>query len=235
LGGIDISKKELQKLIKKGEKTGSLSFAELNDAISDDLKSLDQIEDVVIQFKKLGIKLVDKEKEKIKKKTTVKKKINTANKKNKTATKTAKTTTKKSKATTDPVKMYLKEMGLVTLLSREGEIKIAKKIELGERNILRAMLDCPLTIVTIFLYGDKMEQKSMRPKHVLRDVDEGDGIVDEASKQAKFLNSLKIIKKILEISLFGLQKLKNLSQNVLKLLKLKARPCWINYLRKRNL
>ncbi|MDA3916840.1 MAG: RNA polymerase sigma factor RpoD [Deltaproteobacteria bacterium] len=253
---VAISKKELQKLIKKGEKTGSLSFAELNDAISDDLKSLDQIEDVVIQFKKLGIKLVDKEKEKIKKKTTVKKKINTANKKNKTATKTAKTTTKKSKATTkkvkteskknkaatkkakitaknkqelekreakdkeqivkdllapkkdgsdiefgavtDPVKMYLKEMGLVTLLSREGEIKIAKKIELGERNILRAMLDCPLTIVTIFLYGDKMEQKSMRPKHVLRDVDEGDGIVDEASKQAKFLNSLKIIKKLHE-------------------------------------
>ncbi|MCK5164219.1 MAG: RNA polymerase sigma factor RpoD, partial [Desulfobacula sp.] len=62
-----ISKKELQKLINKGEKTGSLSFAEINDAISDDLKSLDQIEDIVIQIKKLGIKLVDKEKEKIKK------------------------------------------------------------------------------------------------------------------------------------------------------------------------
>ena len=45
-----------------------------------------------------------------------------------------------------------------------------------------------------------MEQKSMRPKHVLRDVDEGDGIVDEASKQAKFLNSLKIIKELHEES-----------------------------------
>ncbi len=244
---VAVSEKELQKLIKKGEKKGSLSFAELNDAISDDLKSLDQIEDVVIQFKELGIKLVDKEKEKIKKKTTAKKKTNTTNKKNKSATKTANTATKKAKAATkkskaaikkakttiqnkeeaekrkakdkeqvvknllapkkdgsdvefgtvtDPVKMYLKEMGMVTLLSREGEIIIAKKIELGERNILRAMLDCPLTILTIFIYGDKMEQKSMRPKHVLRDVDEGDGIVDEASKQEKFLNSLKIIKKL---------------------------------------
>ncbi|MCK5098967.1 MAG: RNA polymerase sigma factor RpoD, partial [Desulfobacteraceae bacterium] len=99
-------------------------------------------------------------------------------------------------AVTDPVKMYLKEMGMVTLLSREGEIEIAKKIELGERNILRAMLDCPLSLSTIFMYGDKMERKSMRPKHVLRDVDEGDGVVDEVSKQEKFLNSLRKIKKL---------------------------------------
>uniref|UniRef100_UPI00271456BD RNA polymerase sigma factor region1.1 domain-containing protein n=1 Tax=Desulfobacula sp. TaxID=2593537 RepID=UPI00271456BD len=69
---VMISKKELQKLVKKGEKNGSLSFAEINDAMSDDLKSLDQIEDIVMQFKKLGIKLVDKEKEKIKKATAKK-------------------------------------------------------------------------------------------------------------------------------------------------------------------
>ncbi|WP_299981369.1 RNA polymerase sigma factor RpoD, partial [Desulfobacula sp.] len=99
-------------------------------------------------------------------------------------------------AVTDPVKMYLKEMGMVTLLSREGEIEIAKKIELGERDVLRAMLDCPISLSTIFIYGDKMEKKSMRPKHVLRDVDEGDGVVDEVSKQEKFLNSIKIIKDI---------------------------------------
>ncbi|MBU8848334.1 MAG: RNA polymerase sigma factor RpoD, partial [Desulfobacterales bacterium] len=55
---VMISKKELQKLVKKGEKNGSLSFAEINDAISGDLKSLDQIEDFVMQFKELGIKLV---------------------------------------------------------------------------------------------------------------------------------------------------------------------------------
>jgi len=254
-----ISKQALNKLIKKGKKTGSLSFAELNDAISDDLKSLDQIEDVVIQLKELGIKLIDKEKEKIKKAVTKKtktvdkkpktvgKKTKAAGKTSKTASKTTKAGAKKAKApakkrkvarkkakskkdaaleaekraekekkkivkellapkkdgsdvefgaVTDPVKMYLKEMGMVTLLSREGEIEIAKKIELGERTILRAMLDCPLTILTIFIYGDKMEQKSMRPKHVLRDVDEGDGVVDEVSKQEKFLNSLKIIKEL---------------------------------------
>ena len=235
---VMISKKELQKLVKKGEKNGSLSFAEINDAMSDDLKSLDQIEDIVVQFKELGIKLVDKEKEKTKKaakktapkktapkKTAVKKTAAKKTAAKKTTKKTAKGKTKKlsqkenekkakeklvkdlilSKkprsdiefgAVTDPVKMYLKEMGMVTLLSREGEIEIAKKIERGERDILRAMLDCPIALSTIFIYGDKMEKKSMRPKHVLRDVDEGDGVVDEVSKQEKFLNSIKIIKGI---------------------------------------
>ncbi|MCP4020283.1 MAG: RNA polymerase sigma factor RpoD, partial [Desulfobacteraceae bacterium] len=65
---VIISDKELKKLIKRGEKNGVLSFAEINDAISKDLKSLDQIEDIVVQFKELGIVLVDKEKEKQKKK-----------------------------------------------------------------------------------------------------------------------------------------------------------------------
>ncbi|MBT3487718.1 MAG: hypothetical protein HOK24_18815 [Desulfobacula sp.] len=60
---IVISKKELKKLIKKGEKKGFLSFAEINDTINDDLKSLDQLDDIVLQLKELGIKLVDKEKE----------------------------------------------------------------------------------------------------------------------------------------------------------------------------
>ncbi|MFH2060909.1 MAG: RNA polymerase sigma factor RpoD [Pseudomonadota bacterium] len=271
---IIISKQSMKKLIKKGEKSGSLSFAEINDAISDDIQSLDEIEDIVVQIKAHGIQLVDLEKEKAKKTTkkiaakekvtkkpaalknteketttgkkskeTVKKTEKKSEKKiEKTVTvtdkklvenavkagvkKPAKTTIKQTKvkagtkadtkkekkvknpfsdkkdksdiefgAVTDPVKMYLKEMGMVTLLSREGEIEIAKKIEKGEHDILRAMLDCPLSIVTIFIYGDKMEKKLMRPKHVLRDVDEGDGAIDEVSKQEKFLKSLKVIRK----------------------------------------
>ncbi|WP_294878467.1 RNA polymerase sigma factor region1.1 domain-containing protein, partial [Sulfurimonas sp. RIFOXYB12_FULL_35_9] len=57
-----ISNTVMEKLIKKGKKTGSLSYAEINDAITEDLKSPDQIEDVFMQFKELGIKLIDKEK-----------------------------------------------------------------------------------------------------------------------------------------------------------------------------
>ena len=213
---VTIDKQAFLKLIKKGKKSGSLSFAEINEAISDDIQSYDEIEDVVMEIKANGIELVDLEKEKVKKekkkpsaqtetakKTTPSKskgKEKAGDKKEKTAKDLSSSKKDKSDmefgAVTDPVKMYLKEMGMVTLLSREGEIEIAKKIENGERDILRAMIDCPLSIDTIFMYGEKMERKSMRPKHVLRDVDEGDGAVDEVSKQEKFLNSLKVIKRL---------------------------------------
>jgi RNA polymerase primary sigma factor len=217
---VVISKVEWKKLIEKGKKHGTLSFAEINDAISGDLKSPDQIEDIVVQFQELGIELVDLEKTRVKKagennRTGARPAGRPGNKKEKTRTelKQKKKHTADGKdlfsaarerpdlefgAVTDPVKMYLKEMGMVTLLSREGEIEIAKKIEVGERDVLRAMLDCPISVSTIFLYGKKMERKSMRPKHILRDVDEGDGVVDEVSKQEKFLESLAIIKKIHE-------------------------------------
>ena len=216
--GVVISEAQLQQLIEKGKKNGMLSFAEINDALSDDFKSSDQIDDIVVQLQEHGIKLVDLEKVRDKKtgsRAAAKSAGKAGNKKEKIRQELKH---KKKHATdgkdlfppardrgdlefgavTDPVKMYLKEMGMVTLLSREGEIEIAKKIEVGERDVLRAMLDCPVSLNTIFLYGKKMERKSMRPKHILRDVDEGDGVVDEASKQEKFLESLAVIREIHE-------------------------------------
>ena len=210
---VVISKNEMRKLIKKGEKTGVLSFAEINDAISGDLKSFDQIDDIVVQFREMGIELVDGDQKAAKKpagksgtakSSSSKKKASSSKSSDDRAEKKDLFAPKKERsdmefgAVTDPVKMYLKEMGMVTLLSREGEIEIAKKIEVGERDVLRAMLDCPLALNTIFMYGEKMERKSMRPKHVLRDVDEGDGVVDEVSKQEKFLESLARIRDLHE-------------------------------------
>ncbi len=227
---VMISKDEMRRLIKKGEETGVLSFAEINDAISDDLQSFEQIDDIVIQFQELGIELVDdkgedasdfnigKAKSPKKASRSLKdKRSNSAGPRrdddedgldgdmDKKGNKDILSSRRERSdmefgAVTDPVKMYLKEMGMVTLLSREGEIEIAKKIEVGERDVLRAMLDCPLALSTIFMYGKKMEDKAMRPKHVLRDVDEGDGVVDEVTKQEKFLESLAQIKTMHEQS-----------------------------------
>ena len=168
-----------KKLVKKGEKAGFLSFAEVNNAISDDLKSSDQLEDVLVQFKEHGIELRDmekpkktKEKSRIKptKKHIAKERSKKSSSMDEDTEKRDLTATRKERsdlefgAVTDPVKMYLKEMGMVTLLSREGEIEIAKKIEMGERDMLRAMLDCPFSLDTIFTYGDKMERKWHPPQ-----------------------------------------------------------------------
>ena len=65
---------------------------------------------------------------------------------------------------TDPVKMYLREMGMVTLLSREGEVEIAKKIEEGEQNVLKALLETSLGVKYILEFGDLIEKGALRPK-----------------------------------------------------------------------
>ncbi len=203
LENLGIDPKVIEELKQKGQTNGVLTFAEINDAISGTIESSDQIEDLMEEFRKLGIEFVEDE-------SVIPKSFGTGQKQGEKSALPREAKEKKSNpfsaknekddlefgAVTDPVKMYLKEMGMITLLSREGEIEIAKKIESGERAVLRAMLDCPLSLSIIFRYGDRMEKKRIRPKHVLRDVDEGDGAVDEESKQETFLADLQSIRKI---------------------------------------
>ena len=99
---------------------------------------------------------------------------------------------------TDPVKMYLREMGMVTLLSREGEVEIAKKIEAGEQEVLRALLESTAGVEEIIRLGEKIENGTLRPKHVLRDIDEGDTYNDEVAQTGKFLETIRQIKSIHE-------------------------------------
>ena len=97
---------------------------------------------------------------------------------------------------TDPVKMYLREMGMVTLLSREGEVEIAKKIEEGEQDVLKALLETSLGVKYILDFGDLIEKGALRPKHVLRDVDEGDAYVDEMVQIDNFLETIGAIRDV---------------------------------------
>ncbi len=202
---LGIDPEIFEDLKQKGQKNGILTFAEINEVISGSIDSSDQIEDFMQEFKELGIQLVD-ENALAEKSADADTSKNTETPPVKSEKETRKNpfSEKNDKddlefgAVTDPVKMYLKEMGMIALLSREGEIEIAKKIESGERAVLRVMLDCPLSLALIFNYGDRMEKKLIRPKHVLRDVDEGDGAVDEESKQEKFLADLATIRQIHE-------------------------------------
>ncbi len=207
-----IRKEELKRLIEKGKKEGVLSFAEINDAISDDLKSSEQLDDIVVQFEALGITLIDREK----KKGAYDEKSKAADR-NKMSEDSAPKEDKREKSTerdlfskrvdrtdiefgtvTDPVKMYLKEMGLVTLLTREGEIEIAKKIELGERDVLRAMLESAITLKELIALGKKIEEGIIAPSSVLRDLHNSGGLVDESSRHEKFVDTIKAIEEIHE-------------------------------------
>ncbi|MGM0642667.1 MAG: RNA polymerase sigma factor RpoD [Thermodesulfobacteriota bacterium] len=204
-----IGKDELKRLIAKGKKEGVLSYAEINEAISDDLKSSEQIDDIVLQFEKLGIELVEK---KADRKTKSRASGGSgADREDFGKTKESGTTKKSEKdlsvkkaepgdmefgSVTDPVKMYLKEMGMVTLLSREGEIEIAKKIEAGERDILKAMLHTPLSIWVIINLGKRMEAGKIGPGQILRDIHEIGVDVDDTSKKEKFVETIRQIEQI---------------------------------------
>ncbi|OQY08532.1 MAG: RNA polymerase sigma factor RpoD [Desulfobacteraceae bacterium 4572_123] len=184
---IVINKKAIHELVLKGQDQGYLSYNEINKALPEDMLSAEQIDDTLILFDKLNVKIVDEEKQSI---LTVKKK---------TAAKTAKSksaSVNEFSAVTDPVKMYLREMGMVTLLSREGEVEIAKKIEAGEQNVLKSLLETTIGVKCIFDLADHIEKGELRPKHVLRDIDEGDTYVDEILQIESFLNTINVIRNI---------------------------------------
>jgi RNA polymerase primary sigma factor len=81
--------------------------------------------------------------------------------------------------TDDPVRMYLRKMGSVSLLTREGEVEIAKRMEDGERRVLQVVLNSTVAISEILDLGDKLRQRKIRVKEVVRDADEDDSEFDE--------------------------------------------------------
>jgi RNA polymerase primary sigma factor len=174
-------------LLAKGKKQGYLSYNEINELLPAEMLSPEQIDETLIMFDENEIEVVD---EKTKNKLITKKK----KKEKKPLTKGISDTD--FGTVTDPVKMYLREMGLVTLLSREGEVEIAKKIEAGEQEVLHALLETIVGAESIIMLGDEIENESIRPKHVFRDIDEGDTYVDEMAQMEKFLSTIRTIKKL---------------------------------------
>jgi RNA polymerase primary sigma factor len=181
--------KVIKSLISKGKKQGYLTYDEINEVLPEDLLSPEQIDDTLMLFDANNIEVVDKKhKKKIVKlkKTKVKKEV-------------IKSAASPDFGTvTDPVKMYLREMGLVTLLSREGEVVIAKKIEAGEQEVLRALLESITGVESIIDLGDNIEGGALRPKYVLRDIDEGDTYADEIVQTERFLETIRAIKELHE-------------------------------------
>ncbi len=179
--------KAIKTLLSRGKKQGYLTYDEINETLPEDLLSPEQIDETLMLFYANNIEVVDK---KHQKKVVKLKKA-----------KEKKAVTKSSSGpdfgtVTDPVKMYLREMGLVTLLSREGEVVIAKKIEAGEQEILRALLESTTGVEAILDLGENIEEGALRPKYVLRDIDEGDTYADEVVQTERFLGTIRGIKEL---------------------------------------
>jgi RNA polymerase primary sigma factor len=185
----NITEEVLKELIDQGKKSGSLSYDEINRALPDEMLSADHIDDTLMLFEDLGIEIVDETNTKLKK---AKPKRASASSKVKDAS------VPDYGSVTDPVKMYLREMGLVTLLSREGEVEIAKKIEAGEQDVLKALLETSLGVDYLLELGKRIDSRILRPKHVLRDIDEGDTYQDEVAQIDAFIKTIHDINKVHE-------------------------------------
>jgi RNA polymerase primary sigma factor len=183
------TKKAIKKLLAKGKKQGFLSYDEINELLPSELLSPEQIDETLIMFDENEIEVVDEK--------TKKKLISKQKKKQKKPISQAIRDTDFG-TVTDPVKMYLREMGLVTLLSREGEVEIAKKIEAGEQEVLHALLETTTGVESIITLGEEIADGNMRPKNVLRDIDEGDTYIDEMAQTEKFLATIRSIRKLHE-------------------------------------
>ncbi len=189
------SQKEIKELITKGKKQGYLTYDEVNDALPDDLMSTEHLDDVVGMFGEMDIEIIDSDRriqiKEVKSKVGEEDEDNGDDDEAEAGVKAvpagkagAGTLTGR---TDDPVRLYLKEMGQINLLTREGEVEIAKRIEQGEMEVLETVSCNPICIRDLISLGKKLESGDVKLRESLYDteeaVEEEDG--DESESDAE--------------------------------------------------
>jgi RNA polymerase primary sigma factor len=160
------SRKEIKALIDIGREKGFLTYDEISDALPQDIVETDRIDDVLNLLSELDIKVIDSNKKMEPKSTVVEEPKSDEEEKEDEDYETS------YGKSTDPVRVYLRKMGAVALLTREGEVEIAKRIEDGERDILLAVLGSPVAIREILDLGDRIRHGKLRLRDVIKDAPE---------------------------------------------------------------
>jgi len=157
-------KKELQKLISSGKEKGFLTYEEINDALPEDITETEQLDEVMALIEENDIEVVENEKQVKGKKGGAE---GASDEKPAAAAKVGEEEEALARGL-DPVRLYLKKMGSVALLTREGEIEIAKRIEEGEAEVLDVILNSSMGVKEFLAIGDKIEKGKLRARDVVR-------------------------------------------------------------------
>jgi RNA polymerase primary sigma factor len=176
---------EVKALMERGREKGFLTFDEVNDALPSDTSS-DQIDDVMSMFGEHDIEVVD----------GAEKKMKLPDKPPEPEEKTEEKEEKEEEddagygKSNDPVRMYLRKMGSVSLLTREGEVEIAKRIEEGEKEILAAVLSSSIAIREILELGERLRKGKIRVREIIKDAGdeqqpEGEGAEEEVEEEVE--------------------------------------------------
>ena len=161
---LDMSDAAVKKLIKTAKARGFVTYDELNEVLPSEEVSSEQIEDTMSMLSDMGINVIDTDEAEEAEEAGAEGAARAVA----TVTPIAKVETKSEPAerTDDPVRMYLREMGSVELLSREGEIAIAKRIEAGREAMIAGLCESPLTFQAIIIWRDELNEG----KILLRDI-----------------------------------------------------------------
>ena len=165
---IDLNEADVKKLIARGKKRGYLTYDELNEALPQDQMSSEQIEDIMSAISDMGINIVESD-EDVQEETEqesdddIDVSANTGSVSNPAIEKKKETVDR----TDDPVRMYLREMGAVELLSREGEIAIAKRIEAGRDTMILGLCESPLTFNAIIEWSNALNNGDMQLREIV--------------------------------------------------------------------
>jgi RNA polymerase primary sigma factor len=184
---------EVKQLIDLGKEKGFLTYDEVNDLLPSDLVSSEQLDDVMSMFGEMDIEVVD---------SAQKVKI----------TKTKLDLEEEAEEemegedmefepgalgrTSDPVRMYLREMGSVSLLTREGEVEIAKRIEEGDRDVARVILNTPITVNEVVALGEKLRKGQIGASEISKEIEEEEVEEDGEEVDVPKLRLLETIDQI---------------------------------------
>jgi RNA polymerase primary sigma factor len=201
-GGMLPPEGVVQDLIDRYKEGGKISLDEVNRSLPADMVSAEQLDDVMELFYKNDIEVVETEATPdalggTEESTTTETAEEEKDAVEMTAAGETKTETRDdldaAYKTNDPVRMYLRKMGSVSLLTREGEVEIAKRIEDGERKMLQAVLNSSVAVEELLEIGERLRRGKVRVKDVVKDIDE-----DEAEFNEQFYvdRVCKIIDKV---------------------------------------
>jgi RNA polymerase primary sigma factor len=171
---------EVRQLITMGKEKGYLLYEEVNDMLPSEISSSDELDDIFSMFGSMGIEVVDSE-QKYREKAEGEEGAELD------------LTPGALDKTNDPVRMYLREMGTVPLLTREGEVEIAKRIERGKKAVLRVIARTPMAAQEVARLGERLQAREITVRDVVVFNEEE---VTEEKLESKIRETLRLIGKV---------------------------------------
>ncbi|CUX95820.1 RNA polymerase sigma factor RpoD [Candidatus Mikella endobia] len=195
------SQSQLKLLVTRGKEQGYLTFTEVNDYLSDDMVDSDQIEDIIQMINNMGIQVMEETPE-VDDILLVETTTDTDEDTVETTTQVVSNIESEMGHTSDPVRMYMREMGTVELLTKEGEIDIAKRIEEGINQVQCSVAEYPENIIYLLKQYSRIEVGDARLSDIIT------GFIDPNAEDYISLNTLNVDSKLISNEILEEENLK---------------------------